>query len=163
VTATATAAGGRVTVVGYVTDGEHRANVNLRSTISESAGLTLVYSLDVPQRDVSIDLTMTSSGFDQTAVIGINLSMSGPNGVVSMAGQFSETGGTLTVRVNGDEFATLTSSGAGEPVITGADGQPLSEEDVTALRNIFDITGEAFVSFDAMLMPVGVFLAPEAP
>ena len=162
VTASATLSGGRVTVVGYVTDGTNRANVNLRSTISETAGLTLLYSLDVPQRDVSIDLSMSSSGFDQTAIIGINLSMSGPNGVLSMAGQFSAAGGTLTVRVNGDEFATITSSGAAEPVITGADGQPLTDEDAAALRRIFDLTGDAFISFDAMILPVGFFLAPAA-
>jgi hypothetical protein len=163
VTASATVTGGRVTVAGYVTDGEYRANVNLRSTVSESAGLTLLYSLDVPQRDVAIDLTMTTNGFDQqSAVIGINFSMSGPNGRVSMVGQFTETGGTLTVRVNGNTFATITSSGAGEPAIAGADGLPLSDEDATALQNLFNITDQAFISFDRMIMPVGVFIAPTA-
>ena len=161
VTASATTTGGRVTVVGYVTDGEHRANVNLRSTVNESAGLTLVYSLDVPQRDVSIDLTMSTNGLDpETSVITINLSLSGPNGVVSMAGQFTESGGTLTVRVNGNVYATVTATGVGDPVITGANGQPLSDEDAEALQNLFDMTGEAFISFDAMIMPVGMFLAP---
>ncbi len=47
-------------------------------------------------------------------------------------------------------------------MITGADGQPLSEEDAVALQNLFDMTGDAFLSFDAMIMPVGVFLAPTA-
>ena len=83
-------------------------------------------------------------------------------GVVSMAGQFSESGGTLTVRVNGNVYATVTATGVGDPVITGANGQPLSDEDAGALQNLFDMTGDAFISFDAMIMPVGVFLAPEA-
>jgi hypothetical protein len=160
VSATATATSGRVTVTGYVTDGTIRADINLRSTISEASGLTLLYSLDVPQRDVSIDLTMTMTGFDQqNATIDISLSMNGPNGSVSMSGQLTQTGGTLTVRVNGDVFATI-SSGGGEPVITGADGQPLSQEDAEALQNIFNLTGAAFTSFDAMVVPVGAFLAP---
>ena len=163
VTASGTAAGGLVTVVGYVTDGETQANVNLRSTVNESSGLTLLYSLAVPQRDVAINLTMSTNGLDpETSVININLSMSGPNGVVSMAGQFSESGGTLTVRVNGDVYATVTSTSVGDPIITGADGQPLSDEDAGAMQNIFDMTGEAFISFDAMIMPVGVFLTPPA-
>jgi hypothetical protein len=163
VTATATTAGGRVTVDGYVTDGVHSANVNLRSTVNESAGFTLEYSVDVPQRDVAIDLTMNTSGIDpETSVININLSMSGPNGTVSMAGQFGQTGGTLVVRVNGRVFATMTASGAAEPSITGADGEPLSDADAVALQNIFNITGAAFIASDAMVLPVAIFLEPAA-
>lgn len=163
VTATAAGSGGRVTVVGFVTDGTNQANVNLRSTLTQTVGLTLVYTLTVPQRDVSLDLTMTMTGLDQqSGTIEIDLGMSGPNGAISMSGEFSETGGTLNVGVNGRGFATITSTGAGEPVITGADGQPLSDEDAEALRNIFEITGEAFLSFDAMVLPVGAFLEPAA-
>jgi hypothetical protein len=161
--ATATATGGRITVTGYVTDGEHRANINLRSTVTEENGLSLLYSIDVPQRDVSIDLTMTTTGLDpQTATVGIDLGMSGPNGTVSMSGEFTESGGTITVRVNGDVFANVVSDGGGEPVITGADGQPLSQEDEVAFQQIFNLTGEAFITFDVMLMPIGFFMAPTA-
>ena len=161
VSATANASGGLVAVVGYVTDGTTQANINLRSTITQAAGLTLLYTVDVPQRDVSIDLTMEMTGLDQqSGTIDIDLSMSGPNGSVSMSGRFSETGGTITVRVNGSTFGTVTSTGVGEPVITGADGEPLSDADAAALQNIFGITGEAFLAFDAMIVPVGGFLAP---
>jgi hypothetical protein len=163
VAATATASGGRVSVTGFVTDGDIRANVNLRSTVSQAVGLTLLYTLDVPKRDVSIDLSLTMTGLDQeTGTIDIDLGMAGPNGSVSMAGQFSETGGTLTVRVNGKVFATLVSTGAGEPVITGADGEPITEEDVQALRNLFEMTGSAFTSFDLMIAPFGSFLSTSA-
>ena len=163
VTATATATGGRITVAGYVTDGEHRANVSLLANVNESAGLSLVYSVDVPQRDVSIDLTISTTGLDpETSQFNIDLAMSGPNGTVSMAGQFTGDGGTITVRVNGDVFAHVTSSGAGEPVITGADGQPLTPEEETAFQNIFALTANAFITFDVMLLPVGFFLAPTA-
>jgi len=163
VTATATTTGGQITVVGYVTDGETRANLNLRSTVSQTAGLTMLYSIDVPQRDVSIDLTMSTTGLDpETATVGINLGMSGPNGMVSMSGEFTAAGGTITVRVNGDLFANIASSGAGEPVITGADGQPLSAEDEATFQQIFALTGDAFITFDVMLLPIGFFLAPTA-
>jgi predicted small lipoprotein YifL len=163
VAVTATAAGGQVTVNGFVTDGTTQANINLRSTLTQAAGLTLVYTLEVPARDVSINLTMTAAGLDpQTGTIAIALSMSGPNGSISMTGEFTSAGGTLIVRTNGTTFATITSSGAGEPVITGADGAPLADEDVEALGSIFEITGEAFTAFDAMVVPVGVFLAPAA-
>jgi hypothetical protein len=163
VSASATTTGGLITVAGYVTDGATRANVNLRSTVNQTAGLSLLYSIDVPQRDVSIDLTMTTTGLDpETAAVDIDLGMSGPNGTVSMSGQFTEAGGTIVVRVNGDVFANITSEGSGEPIITGADGQPLTAEDQATFQNIFALTGEAFITFDVMLLPIGFFLAPTA-
>ncbi len=162
VSASAVVSSAQVVVSGFVTDGTTRANINLRSTFNESTGLSLIYTVDVPQRDVSIDLTMTVDGLDQeTGGFEIELSMTGPNGTVSMSGQFSQTGGTVTVRTNGELFATIVSSGTG-PAITGADGQPLSPEDAEALQNIFSLTGEAFVAFDAMVLPVGVFIAAGA-
>jgi len=38
----------------------------------------------------------------------------------------------------------------------------MTEEDAAALRGIFELTSEAFVSFDQMLAPVAFFLAPAA-
>jgi hypothetical protein len=160
-TASANSITGRITVVGYVTDGTNRANLNLRTTVTSAGGITLVYSLDVPQRDVSIDLTVGATNLDtQDPTISINLSMSGPNGTLSMIGQFTVDGGTLTVRNGGTTLATITVTGAAEPVITGTDGLPITDEEATALRGIFDLSGQAFASFDQMLVPVVFFLAP---
>lgn len=157
------AATGQVTVAGFVTDGTNRANLNLLATVTEAAGLTLLYRVDVPQRGLSIDLGLTMTGLDtQSGTIGINLSVSGPNGRVSMVGEITEAGGTLTVRVNGNTFATITSSGTADPVITGANGQPLSDDEAAALQEIFEVTGEAFTAFDEMIVPVGGFLEPAA-
>jgi hypothetical protein len=162
-TVTASNLTGTITVVGFVTDGTYRANVNLRASLSSAGALTLVYGLDVPQRDVSIDLTMTMTGLDTgTPTININLTMSGPNGTVSLSGQFTSTGGTLTVRTGGRTFATITVTGTAEPVITGADGLPITQEDAAALIGIFELTTGAFISFDQMLAPVTFFLVPAA-
>jgi hypothetical protein len=163
VTVTATTTSGRVTVAGYVSNGSIRANINLRSTVTSAAGLTLLYAVSVPERDVAISLTLTASGLDQeTATIDISLTMSGPNGGITMVGQFTQTGGTLTVRINGETFATITSTGGGAPVITGSGGEPLTDEDIAALQDIFELTDQAFISFEVMLLPVGFFLAPAA-
>lgn len=158
---TASASSGQVTVIGFVTDGTRRANINLRSSVTSVAGLTLRYMVTVPERDVSIDLTMTATGLDQeSGTIDMNLGMSGPNGTVLMIGRFTDTGGTLTVRVGGRVFATVTVTGDAEPVITGADGLPLAEEDIAALRGLFDLSAQAFLIFDQMLTPVTFFLNP---
>ncbi len=162
-TVTANSATGRVTVIGFVTDGNQQANLNLRATLSSAGTLTLVYGLDVPQRDVSIDLNLTASDLGvEGGTVDIILSMSGPNGTVSMSGRFTSTGGTLTVRTGGRTFATITTTGGADPVITGADGLPITEEDAAALRSIFELTLEAFVSFDQMIAPVTFFLEPAA-
>ena len=149
---------GTITVIGFVSDGSHQANLNISATVSAN-GLTLAYGLVVPQRDVSIALRLTATDFDvESGTIDIVISMSGPNGTVSMTGQFTATGATLTVRTGGATFATITVTGTGEPLITGADGQPITDEDAAALLAIFDLTSQAFGSFDQLLTPVSFFL-----
>lgn len=159
VSSTSTTASGRVTMTGFVTDGTHRANFNLRSTLTFSTGLSLVYSLDVPQRDASIDLTLTTTGLNpESGNIDLILDMHGPNGTVGMTGQFTTNGGALTVKVNGRTFATITSTTGSDPVITGAAGQVLTDQDIEALGHIFAVSDGAFTSFDQLLAPVGGFI-----
>ncbi len=152
-----------VTVIGFVTDGNHQANFNLRATLNSAGTLTLVYGLDVPQRDVSIDLNLTASDLGaEGGTVDLIVSMSGPNGTVTMSGQFTSTGAALTVRTGGRVFATITATGGAEPVITGADGLPITDEDAAALQSIFELTSGAFTSFDQMTAPVTFFLEPAA-
>jgi hypothetical protein len=163
VSVTGTLSGGRVSVFGYVTDGTNRANVNLRATVTLSGGLTLAYNVSVPEREFAITLTLSSSGLDpETGTIQVTLTVLGANGWIQMSGQFEQTGVTMNVSVSGRHFATITAVGGGEPVITGADGEPLTDEDIAALSGIFEMTASAFTSFDLLFAPVGVFLEPAA-
>lgn len=157
VSASSTSTSGRVSVIGMVTDGTNQATVNLLSTVTYTGGLTLTYSLDLPQRDVSIDLTISASNIAQpTGTIVINLSMRGPNGTVAMTGEFQETNGTIYVRINGSAFATITTDGV-TTTITRTDGTPLADEEFMALQGVFEIQAGAFIAFDSMLAPVGAF------
>jgi hypothetical protein len=157
VSASSGTSSGRVTVIGYVTDGIYQVNVNLRSTISFTAGLTLTYSLTVPERDVAINLTVSASDITQpTGTIDINLVMSGPNGTVRMIGEFSDTSGLLNITINGNAFATITTSGSTTTIVRN-DGTPLTDEELLALQGVFDMQAGAFISFDQMLAPVGAF------
>jgi hypothetical protein len=152
------ATSGRVTVLGYVTDGiGHTANINLRSTITVSAGLTLTYNLTMPDREVAINLTVSVSDVTlPDSPINVNLTMRGPNGTITMTGQFAETSGTINVRINGDAFATITTDGT-TTTIARTDGTPMSDEDYVALNGVFQVQSSAFTSFDQMLAPVGAF------
>jgi hypothetical protein len=153
---------GQVSVIGYVTDGTYHAKINLRSTMTYTSGLTLTYSLDLPERDVSIDLTVNAADLSETTgSVTISLSMRGPNGTVSMSGQFSETGGTLVVRINGDAFATITTTST-TTTITRTDGMPLADDELQALEGVFEFQTDAFTSFDQMMAPVGMLLSEPA-
>jgi len=159
VTATSGTSSGRVTVIGMVTDGTTQANINLRSTITYTAGLTLTYSLDVPQREVSVDLGVNVSDVSQqNSPINVNLVMAGPNGTIVLSGQFTDTSGTLNIRVSGHAFATITTDGT-TTTITRNDGTPLTDDEEQALEGIFEMQSSAFVSFDQMLAPVGALFS----
>jgi hypothetical protein len=162
VSATSTASTGQVSVIGYVTDGTNQANINLRSTLTFTAGLTLTYSLSLPQRDVSIGLTVSvTDASTPSSPIVISLLMRGPNGTVALNGEFTATTGTINVRVNGAAFATITTDGT-TTTITRTDGTPLADDEYQALGDIFEMSGGAFVSFDQMLAPVGALFSQPA-
>ena len=159
VSATATLTSGRVTVLGLITDGVTEATFNLRSTLTYDGGLTLTYSIDVPQRDLSIDLTASASGTTPDAsTINLTLDMRGQNGWVRLTGQFTASGGTLNVSINGTAFAIITMTSGAEPVITGAQGQPLSPEELDTLQRVFEFAGGSFLAFDQLVAPVGSFI-----
>jgi hypothetical protein len=160
VSATSTISSGLVAVVGFITDGTTKATFSLSSSLTSASGLTLSYSLDVPQRDLSIDLTMSASGLDPVASnIAVILDMRGQNGWVRLTGEFDATGATLNVAINGTLFATITCTTGTAPVITGAAGQPLAQDELDALQRVFEFADGSFAAFDEMVAPVGTFLS----
>ena len=159
VSATSTISSGQVTVSGFITDGTTRATFSLRSTLTYASGLTLSYSLDVPARGLSIDLTMSASGLTPVASnIAVILDMRGQNGWVRLTGEFNSTGGALNVAINGTPFATITSTTGAAPVITGTAGQPLAQEELDALQRVFEFAGGSFAAFDELVAPAGTLL-----
>ena len=159
VNVTAVGTSGQVTVLGFITDGTTQATFSLRSTLTADAGLTLSYSLNVPQRDLSIDLNMSATGTTPDAsTIAVTLDMRGQNGYVRLTGSFTASGGTLNIAINGTPFATITSTSGADPVITGANGDPLAPEELEAVQRVFEFGGGAFIAFDELVAPVGTFI-----
>jgi hypothetical protein len=163
VSVTSTSTSGQVAVFGFITNGNTEATLNLRSTLTADGGLTLSYSVDVPQRDLSIDLTMAANiSSPESSTVSVTLDMRGQNGWVRLTGQFVGDDATLNVAINGTQFATMTSTAGAEPVIIGADGQPLTQEEFDALQRVFEFSGESFFVFDQLLVPVGSFIGGAA-
>ena len=154
VEASATASSGLVTISGYAFNGTTRANFTLGNTVSENNGaivIVLDYSLDVPSRDLSVDWTATFGGISES--LTLDLTVSGPNGDVRLVGTSNADGGTFTVKVNGDTFATITVTGS-SLVVTGATGEPLTSDEEQAFEAVFDSFEGSLNAFSALLMPV---------
>jgi len=153
VVASATTSSGLVTVSGFAFNGTTRANFTLEHTVGESS-FSLDYELDVPSRDLSVDWTATIANISVTeVVVTLDLAVSGPNGDVRLVGTSGVDGGTFTVKVNGDTFATITLT-ASSLAITGAGGDPLTSDEEQALEMVFDSYEASLDAFSHLLTPV---------
>jgi hypothetical protein len=85
--------------------------------------------------------------------VTIDFRASGRNGDVRFSGTYDADGGTFSVQVNGELFATIT-IGTGEPVITGANGTELTASETAALRSVLLFYDGSLSVFGALLEPV---------
>ena len=124
-----------LTVAGYISNGQDRVNFDLDTHLNfNTSVIAFDYTLSVPTRgNFRMDFEET---WTETTVTS-SLELRGPHGTVTIEGSQTETGGSYAVEVNGESFATVTVPDVGEPVITGADGEPLTEEELNALQEIF--------------------------
>jgi len=157
VVASASSSSGTVTIEGFAFNGSTRANFRLDNSVSETSQgiiLSLDYHLDVPSRGVSIDWTATFANMSESEVaVTLDLAVSGNNGDVRLVGTYTTGGGTFTVKVNGDPFATITLT-AGAPIITGAAGQPLTPEEEQALEAVLESYEGSLYAFSELLLPM---------
>jgi len=159
VTVHSSATGGVVELNGFASNGSTLATFDLTSTVNENTGspvIALDYHLGVPSRHLALDWSATLSNLSDTQVVAtVDFAVSGPNGNVHLVGTIGTDGGTLTVKVNGSVFATMTVVPGSDPVITGADGATLTAEEQQSLGSIFSFyEGSQFV-FTGLLVPVG--------
>jgi hypothetical protein len=126
---------GTITIAGFVSNGDDRVNFDMDLHLADNT-FTYDYTLTVPTRgNFRLDLEETwnlSTGTRTT-----NLELRGPHGTITLTGSYTDAAGNFEVEVNGDPFATITVSAGSEPVITGADGEPLTEQELETLRDIY--------------------------
>ena len=153
-----TSSTGSVTVSGYASDGNTRANFNLENTVTQTSnGITLVldYGLDVPTRNLELDWTATVSETADQSQVAVDLTINGENGRIRLQGTGDASGSSFTVQVNGELFATITLVSGSDPVITGAQGQALTAEEDEVLRRLLGYYESSFVVFVYLLAPIG--------
>ena len=147
-----------VTVSGFASNGTTLANFTLKNTFSQNAGglvLSFDYDLNVPSRGVSLNWTATFANISDTeVVVTLDLGISGPNGQVRLVGTYGANGGSFSVKVNGDLFATVTQSAQGQ-VVTGASGQPLTPDEEATLHDIMNYYEVSLLAFSELILPLG--------
>ena len=139
-----------LTVAGFVSNGEDRVNFDLDVHVTENA-LSFDYVLTVPTRgnfrlDFEQEITATT--------MNTSVELRGPHGTVTIAGSHTETGGTYQVEVNGEAFATITVPTSGPAVFTGADGEPLTQEELETLQRVFLAFYGGLDFFEDLLDPI---------
>ncbi len=163
VTGSGSASGGTIRVQGFVSDLTDRANFDLKSGVGLSGDhltITLDYDLRVPTRDIILDFTIHLTTSDTGLGDGdLSLLLQGPHGKVEMDGDIVSNGGTLAVKVNGDDFATLTVDENFQPTVTNGNGEPLTQDEQAALRHIAEVVGNAFDVVSSLLAPASALVS----
>ena len=151
-TGSASASTVALTISGFVSNGDDRVDFDLDTHLDlNSTSVTLDYSLIVPTRGgFRIDFEGESTDGSVTST----LEARGPHGTVSISGTQTSSTATFEVEVNGELFGTITTTGSAEPVITGADGEPLTEAELEALGDIFAIFCQGFYFFQDLFAPL---------
>jgi hypothetical protein len=143
-----------ITVSGFVSNGDDRVNFDLDTHVDlTDSSLGVDYTLIVPTRGgFRIDFEGESTAGDVTTS---TLEARGPHGAVTISGTQTTTSATFDVEVNGELFATITRSGSEPWVITGADGEALTQAELQALAEVFSIFLQGFLFFEDVMIPTG--------
>ena len=144
-------------IAGFVTDGEVTVDFDLTVATQANIGGTSIdidYAIDVADRDfhVVLDLSvvMTSEGSSSTS---LDISISHGRNTVRVAGELTDEMGTVQVFGNGELFATITFTETSLTVVN-ASGDPLSDREEQALREIMDFVDEVFNVWEDLFNPV---------
>jgi hypothetical protein len=146
-----------LSISGYVTNGTDRTNFDLDHHLSgndQSFTIVIDYQLEVPTRGFRIEMDGSIQVGETQTVTTLDLQARGDHGTVRIEGGETNGTGSYQVLVNGDLFATITVTSAGEPVITGAAGAPLTDEERATVRGVFGIFLEGGDFFEDLADPI---------
>jgi hypothetical protein len=143
------------TADGYASDGQTQVNFTLSHTWSETDGLTVDYDISVPSTNSAVGLFLSVNG--QSEVITLELSVMHEGESVVFEATLTETSLSGSVTHEGALVVEISGTPA-EPVFTDAAGNPLTEEQLRALAEIFGSVGEIIDEFDDLLIPAYLVL-----
>lgn len=149
---------------GYVSDGTERLDFALDQTAtflgtSATVGMDISYWLSLAGEDVSVNLdlsgqfTFASESPVETATAQLTIRNGTEVIVLDMSLAADNTlDGVITY--NGAPAIYISGTEA-DPVFTRADGEALTEADMTALRDLYDLLGDVFAVAMDLFQPFG--------
>jgi len=151
---TGSSSGATITVAGFVSNGDDRVNFDLDTHFElDSISGTVDFTITVPTRGgfrIDFEAEVAEGG-----AVTSNLEARGPHGTITIEGTQNGTSGSFEVAVNGELFATITVTQDQQPVIAGADGEPLTQEELEALEAVFAVFAGGFDFMFDLLAPIG--------
>ncbi len=168
ISGTFTSASQTATVAGYVTDSKTRVDFSVSISASESASsatVTFNSTVDVAAKSIHIvfKVTLNSSSTsssttltftpDFTLTIGTETVTATGTVTVTVTQTGETVSGTITVKVNGGDFATIAISTTGTPTPTCASGRQCTQDEKNALEKIFDVPTEILTGIEELFKP----------
>jgi len=157
VTAVGDQSGGSVSIDGFAGRSADRLafTVEAQSTSADATTATgVTFTLDIPDKgfDVRAHLASLDTEEGETGSVDIRVRHRGNAIRVQMDGGAGSAEASFLV--NGELFATATDGGGG-PIIRGADGEPLSAEELQALHSILRLGDGLTRMFGELMAPAG--------
>jgi len=149
-----------VTVEGFSRNGADSLAFRLVTRASlANESVSINWRAAVPSRDLVTVVEQVLTG-GEVGSVAFDGKIASANGVVTMKGTLQQqSGGTITVKVNGETFARIVlATPSAEPEITGPTGEPLTEQQVVMLQQIFAWFQGAYALFFGLLAPVSGLL-----
>lgn len=177
ISGTGNATSASLTVNGFVTDGTARLGfeVSITGSASQTGGtVTFQSTLTVTKQgatlativdNFTVSVTPTASG--ETIAFAVDFRLAADNETVTLGGTITvtvatvnsiltvTTSGSLAVKVNGNNFATISVDASGNPIITGASGQALPQDQKDALDKLFRVPEDILSGLFDLFAPAG--------
>ena len=155
------ATSGTLAVTGCLTDGTTRLNFDI--DVSGTAGpdgatMNVAFEFGVPARSFSVVGSVDGVPSSTSELGRVHLVVRSGATKIEIAVTGDEYTVNATVLVNEGMFATITGDHH-NPVVRGAGGRELTQEEVQALHGILGLVGSVFELFGNLLKPVAAILA----
>lgn len=140
---------------GYLFDGTTQVNFDLSHSWSTATGLVLTYDIDVPSASTAIQAELHLDPTAETASYALTVEHQGETVTLDVTGSATALSGTVSH--NGVTVAEVAGT-PDEPVFTDGDGNPLSNEQIQALAELFGSITAIISGFDVLLIPAYLVL-----
>lgn len=147
-------------VFGYVKDGSDRLDFSIKTSqqlFARGGAAMLEAKLYVAQEDFEVTAKLAGTAGEENADGSVDLTIRSKLDEIIVDAETVEGVLDATFTVNGQLLATANGDPKA-PVVRGAGGRALSDEEVQVLHGIVEMAGGIFAFVSALLAPAGVLL-----